>query len=239
MHADVNGARLWVEEEGDGPAVLFLHGGLGDSRLWAPVAALLADAFRCIRFDLRFYGRSEAPAEAWSHDADAVGVLDALGVERAALVGLSLGGRVALETALLHPERVTAVVHVAGAVAPFELDAVIEEAYAAAETPEQEMLVDFMVWAPLGVDDTIRDLWQATPEARGIAWQPTRPEPAFDELEAPVYVVTAAHDPAPFRAAAARLPAVESVEVDSDHYLTLREPERVAALLRRFLAAHE
>jgi pimeloyl-ACP methyl ester carboxylesterase len=51
----------------------------------------------------------------------------------------------------------------------------------------------------------------------------------------PIHVVTAAHDPAPFRAAAARLPAVEAVEVDSDHYLTLREPARVAAILRGFL----
>jgi pimeloyl-ACP methyl ester carboxylesterase len=236
VFVEVDNARLWVEDEGEGPAVLFLHGGLGDSGLWAPVAERLRGELRCVRFDFRFFGRSEAEAVEWSHHDDAVAVLDALGIERSVLVGLSMGGRVALETALAHPERVTAVVHVAGAVAPFELDAEIEEAYEAAETPEQEMLVDFAVWAPLGVDDTIRELWQATPEARGIAWVPTRPEPAFDGVRAPIYVVTASHDPAPFRALAATLPAVESVEVDSDHYLTLREPHRIAELIRRFVA---
>ena len=60
-YVDVNGARLWVEEEGDGPAVLFLHGGLGDLRLFEPQARALAGRFRCIRFDLRLWGRSETP----------------------------------------------------------------------------------------------------------------------------------------------------------------------------------
>ncbi|MES1247664.1 MAG: alpha/beta hydrolase [Actinomycetota bacterium] len=235
MVVEVDNARLWVEVEGDGPPVVFLHGGLGDTRLWSPVVERLRDSFRCIRFDFRFYGRSEADEVEWSHDDDVVAVLDALGIERAALVGLSMGGRVALETALRHPERVAAVVHVAGAVRPFDLDPAIEERYDAVTTPDEEMVVDLMLWAPLGADAEIRELWQATPEAKGIAWQPTRPEPEFDRLAAPVYVLTAAHDPAPFRALAATLPAVESVELDSDHYLTLREPDRVAELIRGWL----
>ena len=65
-HVDVNGARLWVEEDGDGPAVVFVHGGLGDLRLWEPQARSLADRFRCIRYDLRFWGRSTAPAAEFS-----------------------------------------------------------------------------------------------------------------------------------------------------------------------------
>src|SRR5207302_11509247 len=48
-YADVNGASLWYEEEGEGPAVLFVHGGLGDLRLWEPEAQALASRFRCIR----------------------------------------------------------------------------------------------------------------------------------------------------------------------------------------------
>ena len=236
MEVQLENARLWVEDDGDGPPVVFLHGGLGDSRLWAPVVERLRDTFRCIRFDFRFYGRSEAEAVEWSSHDDVVADLDALGVERAAVVGLSMGGRVALETALIHPERVEAVVHVAGAVRPFELDPAIEEAYEAAATPEEEMLVDFSVWAPLGVDEQIRELWQATPEARGVAWQATRPEPAFEAIHAPIYVITVTHDPAAFRALAGSLDAVESVELDSDHYVTLREPERVAELIRDWLA---
>ena len=72
MYVDVNNARLWVEDDGDGPAILFLHGGLGDARLWAPVAERLRDAFRCIRYDVRFFGRSEGPDEEWSAVDDSI-----------------------------------------------------------------------------------------------------------------------------------------------------------------------
>src|SRR5579862_4655656 len=100
---DVNGARLWYDEAGEGEAVLLLHGGLGDSGLWEPVVPLLAEHFRTLRTDLRFYGRSAGPAVSWSWHDDVLGVLDGLGIERAALVGLSLGGRIALELALDAP----------------------------------------------------------------------------------------------------------------------------------------
>jgi len=65
-HADVNGAQLWFEEEGAGPAVVFVHGGLGDLRLWEPQAKLLAQRFRCVRYDLRFWGNSDGPGEEFS-----------------------------------------------------------------------------------------------------------------------------------------------------------------------------
>ena len=228
MDVDAGNARLWVEDEGSGPPVLFLHGGLGDSRLWEPVVARLRDSFRCIRYDARFFGRSEGPDGEWSASDDAVAVLDALGIDRAAVVGLSMGGRVALEVALTQPQRASALVHVAGAVAPFEL-----EGYDPGETRESEMVADFAVWAPLGVEDGYRDLWLATPEDLP---QERRPPLQLHELTVPTLVVIAKHDPAVFRELAERIPATRRVEVDSDHYLTLREPDVVAQLIREFLS---
>ena len=70
-----------------------------------PQAHALSDRFRCIRYDLRFWGRSESPGVAFSSVEDAIGVLDALDVKRAALVGLSLGGGLALDVALAYPDR--------------------------------------------------------------------------------------------------------------------------------------
>src|SRR3954462_745131 len=113
---EVHGARLWYDEAGRGPALLVLHGGLGDSGLWEPVVPFLAEGFRVIRTDLRFFGRSTGPAAPWSWVDDVVGVLDELGIERTALVGLSLGGKLALDVAVGHPERLSALVHVAGGV---------------------------------------------------------------------------------------------------------------------------
>jgi pimeloyl-ACP methyl ester carboxylesterase len=272
-HVDVNGAHLWVEEEGAGPEVVFVHGGLGDSRLWEPVAHVLAQRFRCIRYDLRFYGRSEGPGTEWSSIDDLVGLLDVLDVERAALVGLSLGGGIALDTTLARPARVWALAHVAGGVSGVSLGPYgIEEEFEAAETRgdlETMMALDFRIWAPLGADDLIRELWGATPDARGLP-DGASPLPAPDAIErlaevaVPTLVLVARHDPPDLRAAgetvARRVGAGSTggqaagarpegraargrpggarlVEVDSDHYLTLRNAQQVGELLLEFLAA--
>jgi len=229
VYVDVNNARLWVEDEGAGPAILFLHGGLGDARLWAPVSERLRDSFRCVRYDFRFFGRSEGPDEEWSSLDDAIGVLDTLEIERSAVVGLSMGGGVALRLGQAHPDRVTAIVHVAGAVGPFEV-----EGYDPGDTRESEMKADFGIWAPLGVEDGYEELWLATPDDMP---QVRRIELQLDSIAPPIYVITARHDPPVFRAMADELPAARRAEVDSDHYLTLREPDVVAGLIREFLAA--
>jgi 3-oxoadipate enol-lactonase len=249
---EVNGARLWYDEAGDGPAVLLLHGGLGDSGLWEPVVPFLAECFRAIRGDLRFYGRSTGPAAPWSWQDDAIGLLDELGIERAAFVGLSLGGKLALDVALAHPERVWAVVGVAPGLGGHDGAAYTEEHEARYEAAEDKtaamMAIDFEVWAPLGVDDRIRQLWRATPDANPLPDGVEAREPAgaparerLGELRVPALVVTAAHDPAGFREigplVAAEAPDARHIELDSDHYITLREPELLSGVLVEFLAA--
>jgi 3-oxoadipate enol-lactonase len=249
---DVNGARLWYDESGSGETVLLLHGGLGDSGLWEPVAPFLAERFRTIRADLRFFGRSVGPAMPWSWQNDVVGVLDELGVERAALVGLSLGGKIALDVALARPERLWALVGVAPALGGHDGAAYTTEheaRYEAADDKLEAMLeIDLEVWAPLGADDRIRELWHATPDANPLpdGVEPLDPSgpPAKErlgELTMPTLIVTAAHDPAGFREigplVAHEAPNARHVELDSDHYVTLREPELVARTILDFLDA--
>jgi 3-oxoadipate enol-lactonase len=251
-HVDVNGARIWVEDEGRGPAVLFIHGGLGDHRLWEPQARALASRFRCIRYDMRLWGRSTSPAMEFSPVDDAVGVLDALDVEHAALVGLSLGGGLALDVALAHPDRVWALVHVAAGVSGMPVAAYDDSQTAAYEKAEAEgdldamMAIDFAVWAPLGGEDDYRELWRVTPDALGVpeGMQMKTREPAADRLEdvtVPTLVIVPAGDPPAQRevstTVARRVPGAQLVELDSDHYLTLREADRVSALLGDFLSA--
>ena len=154
---EVNGARLWYDEAGSGPPLTLLHGGLGDSGLWEPVVPFLAEQFRTIRTDLRFYGRSTGPAAPWSWHDDVIGVLDALGVERTALTGLSLGGRLATEIALAHPDRVSALVLVAPGLAGHDGRAYtedMEKRYEAAEAAgdrDAMVEIDLEPWAPLVV----------------------------------------------------------------------------------------
>ena len=252
---EVNGARLWYDEAGSGPVLLLLHGGLGDSGLWEPVVPFLAERFRVVRTDLRFFGRSTGPAASWSWHDDVIGVLDELGVERAALAGLSLGGRLAIEIALDHPERIAALALVAPglaghAAAPYSDEQAARYDAAEAEGDFDAMLaVDLEVWAPLGADEQIARLWFATPDANPLPGgiEPRWPAgpPASErlgELSVPTLVVTVSHDPKSFREIgpliAAAAPNARHVELDSDHYVTLREPELVAATLLGFLTPH-
>lgn len=247
---DVNGARLWYDEAGQGEAVLLLHGGLGDSGLWEPVVPFLAERFRVLRTDLRFYGRSVGPNVPWSWEEDVVGVLDELGIERVALVGLSMGGRIAIDVALAAPGRLWALALVAPGLGGHDVDPYSEEQSARFEAAEAEgdleaaMAVDFEVWAPLGADERIRRLWHATPDANPLppGLEPRRTEdakPRLRELAVPTLVVTASHDPAGFREIgpliAREAPHARHVELDSDHYVTLREPELSARTLLAFL----
>jgi pimeloyl-ACP methyl ester carboxylesterase len=102
----VNGTTLYYEAAGQGPVVVLLHAGNLDHRVWDPQFLPLARDHRVIRYDLRGYGRS-GPADApyAAHD-DLSALLDALRVRQASLVGLSGGGRIAIDFALAHPERV-------------------------------------------------------------------------------------------------------------------------------------
>ncbi|HEX8559990.1 MAG TPA: alpha/beta fold hydrolase [Pyrinomonadaceae bacterium] len=104
--AEVNGTRLYYEAAGRGPAVVLLHGGLNDSRLWDAQMGPLSKRFRVVRYDLRGFGRSNAERVEFWPTEDLRALLDFLKIKRATLVGLSLGGIVAADFALEHPERV-------------------------------------------------------------------------------------------------------------------------------------
>ena len=104
---------LWVEERGSGPAVLLLAG-LGDpAAVWQPQLDGLGDRYRVIAPDNRGAGRTPMPADGVSIRAmadDAAAVLGRLGVDRAHVVGFSMGGLVAQELALAHPDAVSSLV---------------------------------------------------------------------------------------------------------------------------------
>lgn len=80
------------DEAGSGPAVLFAHAGTADRRMWEHRFLALSARHRVIRYDWRGYGESGDAAGEFAHHEDLPAVLDALGVERAALVGCSMGG---------------------------------------------------------------------------------------------------------------------------------------------------
>ena len=111
--ADVNGAQIAYDVVGSGPPVLLLHAGIGDRRMWDAQIPAFAEHFTVVRFDARGFGETRKPDAAFAPYADAIGLLDHLGVSRAHFVGVSMGSQTAIEAAIAAPERVLALVAVA------------------------------------------------------------------------------------------------------------------------------
>lgn len=102
----VPGSSLFYESAGVGSAVILLHGGNLDRRMWDAEFAALQRQHRVIRYDARGYGRSGPADTVFAAHDDLLALMDQLHLSRASLVGLSLGGRIAMDFALAHPERV-------------------------------------------------------------------------------------------------------------------------------------
>ncbi len=106
----VDEVEIGYDEAGSGPPVVLVHGGLVDRRLWDHQFDALSRRFRVIRYDWRGYGRSGDAEGACAHHEDLLGLMTALDVPAAALVGNSFGGAYAVDAALTAPDRVTALV---------------------------------------------------------------------------------------------------------------------------------
>jgi pimeloyl-ACP methyl ester carboxylesterase len=108
----LDGQAFWYEDSGGrGPAVVWSHGFLMDREMFAPNIAALAPRYRCIAWDQRGFGKTgpaAGPFTYWDSARDVLGLLDHLGLEAAALVGMSQGGFLSMRAALLDPRRVTA-----------------------------------------------------------------------------------------------------------------------------------
>jgi 3-oxoadipate enol-lactonase len=125
--AEINGAELNYELTGEGPAVALLHEGVCDLRMWDELVAALAPEFTVLRYDMRGYGESTLPPGPFSQSGDLIALLDHVGIERAALVGVSYGGRVALDTAFVATERVTSLLLAAPGLRDHEWSRVVRE----------------------------------------------------------------------------------------------------------------
>jgi pimeloyl-ACP methyl ester carboxylesterase len=110
-----DGVRLYVEESGDGPPVLFVHEFAGDHRSWEPQVRALSRRYRCIVYAARGYPPSDVPQDEAAYSQaraveDIVAVLDGLDVDRAHVVGSSMGGFATLHLGLRHPDRARSLV---------------------------------------------------------------------------------------------------------------------------------
>lgn len=144
----VDGLRTAYAEAGDGPALVLLHGGLDDSRSWRLQLEGLARRFRVLAWDAPGCGRSDDPPATWrmADFADhAAGWIQAIGVDRAHVLGLSWGSTIALELYRRHPSVPASLVLAsayagwAGSLPPEEVTARLDGALAGADLPPEDV----------------------------------------------------------------------------------------------------
>ena len=251
---DRPGAHLYYEDTGgDLPVVVFSHGILMDHEMFEPQVEALAGRFRCITWDERYHGRSEASGSFtyWDSADDLMAILDDAGVEAAVLAGMSQGGFLSLRAALSHPLRVRALFLIdtqAGAEDPALGEMYRSWATVWAEQGPQEHLVQATV--PLIIAPAPAERWRAKWES----WPQGNVLPMIDALlgreditdrlagiVCPAVVVHGTADPSiPMDKAlelCKGLPACRGViEIEGGgHAANLSHPEEVNRALQTFL----
>ncbi|MGH2657242.1 MAG: alpha/beta fold hydrolase [Actinomycetota bacterium] len=248
-----DGARLFYDVAGSGPPVVLVHGGLWDRRLWDDQWEAFTTRFRTIRPDFRGFGRSDPAEREFNLTEDLLTVLDAEGVLRAAVVGLSLGGYAAIDLALTHPDRISTLVLVGAGVTGFDdwgedIRRHRKETEAAVQRGDlgAALELDLELWCPLrtGSDDRQRLIARENlnaPLAEDLA--DVFEQRAIDrlgEISVPTLVLVGDRDiPEMLRLAdllATGIPgARKAVIEEADHVPNVRKPEVFNGLVIGFL----
>jgi pimeloyl-ACP methyl ester carboxylesterase len=257
--------ELWHEVAGDGPPVLLIHEGICDSRMWESQWRTFPQVHRTVRCDLRGFGQTPLPAEPYSNARDVVELLDRLVLGAAALVGVSLGGRVALEVALARPDLVERLVLVGvglpghawsdtvrtygededAAVARGDLEAVVEA--------NLRMWVDGPNRRADEVDPRVRgfvgEMQRRALELQAPVWEVVQEEllvpdvgTRYVELRVPTLVLVGSEDVSDIHEIADRLtsgiPGARKVAIaGTAHVPSLERPEEFDRLVLAFLRA--
>ncbi|MEO6063615.1 MAG: alpha/beta fold hydrolase [Thermoflexales bacterium] len=245
-----DGARLAYERSGRGPAMLLVHGFSLDLDMWRAVAPLLAARRSVVAVDLRGFGRSDLPNGPYTHMADLAGLMDGLAIDRAAVVGLSMGGGIALDFALAYPERASALVAVDATLDGFrwtiDWDLRVRER-TLDEIRRAWLASDLLAWPQR---DPVVMAWMAQQVSAYSGWHWRNRNPhlrsaapglgRLGEIQAPTLALVGEHDHADFRAIAeilardiprARLEVLPGV----GHLPPMEAPAAVGQAIIRFL----
>jgi pimeloyl-ACP methyl ester carboxylesterase len=137
--AEVNGAKLYYEVTGTGHPLVLLHEGIADSRMYDDQFHAFAQCYRVVRFDLRGFGQSDLPPsdKPVALHEDLYGLLVFLGIKKTYVLGMSMGGAIALDFTLAHPAMVDALILVAPGVSGYDMTSFEAEYQAIGEEIEE------------------------------------------------------------------------------------------------------
>jgi 3-oxoadipate enol-lactonase len=244
----VDGGHLWADDTGgDGPVLVLLHPGWGDSSIWLPVLDRLPRHYRVIRYDTRGFGRSPAPAAPFTQLGDLAVVLDHLDADQVMLIGHSGGGGTAIGLALADQARVCGLLLLAPGVQdyPWPPDDPYGQQFDtlfAAGDRDALAALGLRTWAATGADQAAQAQVRGAADAYFRLGGYERPDPPvygrLGQIRVPAAVVVGDQEyPVVARCAAdiaARIPRCEQIAAPgADHLLPLRVPAMIAELVSK------
>ncbi|HEX6292195.1 MAG TPA: alpha/beta hydrolase [Herpetosiphonaceae bacterium] len=261
--ADVHGARLYYEVAGSGAALVMVHAGIADHRMWNDQWPIFAERYTVVRYDMRGFGKSAMVDGPYSHRDDLYGLLRCLGIECAYLMGCSRGGATIVDLTLEHPEMAQGLILVgaglSGNPAAGEPPRQWEEVVSSFEQGELERTAELEV--QIWVDGPQRTPDQVTPQVRdlvremnlialkndslklGSEQQPERPAiERLDEIRVPTLVIVGDQDQ-PYVVETAELlerritGARRVVMRDTAHVPNMEQPDQFNQIVLDFLSA--
>jgi 3-oxoadipate enol-lactonase len=254
--AEVNGTRLYYEKLGSGPDVVLLHGGNLDSRMWDDQVAFLAKSFTVTRYDIRPYGRSALVEKGYSSVDDLTALMDYLAIRQASLVGLSLGGRIAIDFALEHPRRVEKLVLMGPGLTGYafnENDPLVKAMIARAQTGDAQGAMNLWLQHPMMASAMARPalaerisliakdnarIWTSLPVGERVPNPPALQR--LHEIRAPTLLMVGERDVPDIQAIVKLLAggvrgARTEIIPRAAHLPNMEDPARVNRLLSEFL----
>jgi 3-oxoadipate enol-lactonase len=263
---EVPGGKLAYEDAGQDPAIVLLHEGIADRRMWDREFAQLSKNHRTVRYDLRGYGGSTPATAPFSHVDDLAAVVRELHLDRPAIVGPSMGGRVAIDFALAHPGAAAGLFLVAPGVSGMQLE-YDPEGREAFEYDDRESTAIANAWKAgrrEEAEELLRKLWASALQGEALErfrrmvrenavevfedrsaqfdhLEGPRAATRLKELAIPTRVIVGDRDnPSSPRFAgfiARSIPGAELIVVPgADHVLNLSAPTAFDAALSEFLA---
>jgi 3-oxoadipate enol-lactonase len=259
--ASVAGTHLYFEMVGSGPPLVLIHGFTLDTRMWDGQMSALAARHQVIRYDMRGFGQSALPAgESYTAAGDLKALLDHLGVEKAAILGLSLGGGAAIDFALNFPDVTGALILADTLVGGWEWSSGWNEQAGAVWSAGKEVGIeaakDLWLGLPLFAPaqekpEVAGELKRMVSDYSGWHWNHDDPQerlnpPATQRLASitcPTLIVLGERDEPDFHAIAAAclrdIPHAEAVTIPKvGHMVNLEAAEKFNDIVIRFLDEH-
>jgi len=255
--AEVNRTSLFYEIMGEGHPIILIHGGLLDSRMWDGQFNKFANNYRVIRYDIRGHGRSALPKGKYSHVKDLESLFKFLNIESAHIIGLSLGGTIAIDFALEHPEKVSSLILVSSTPMGFRIDnqELTKKTLAIYEAANNHRIHEAVeMWLNHPVFVTIksrlrRKVQQMLTEnlkswvlpKDNMTWASPPAAERLSQIKTSTLIIVGGQDVPDIKAAAGLLEngigiAIKMVIADAGHHINIEKPRQFNSIVLDFLS---